>query len=345
MKHKKEDFWSYLRDYFTVYLPKQKNNSQHTITACRQTWNLLLRFLTVNKSISLGKLCMAEIDSKTVLEFLDYMEKEKGWKVSTRNQRLSCIRSFFKYVACIEPSFYVYSADLGTIPLKKGINKSRVIEFMTQDAMKALLANPDPKTRLGMRDQFFMSLMYDTAARDCEMLGMKISDFNVQASTVYLMGKGSKPRLVPVSKETLKLFEGYRKKFHADSTGCEPMFYTIHKGQKTFMSDDNVSRFMKKYAEDARETSAGIPNNVHPHMFRRSRSMHLYRSGMPLALLAEFLGHEDPETTLIYSYADTEMKRVAIEKASEKNVSLVGNGERAVWEGDDDIIGRLCRGY
>jgi len=345
MKHKKENFWRYLRDYFTIYLPKQKNNSPHTITACSQTWNLLLRFLSIKKNIALEKLHMVDIDSKKVLEFLDYMEKEKGWKPSTRNQRLSCIRSFFKYIACIEPSFYIYSVDLGTIPLKKGINNSHVIEFMTQDAMKVLLAIPNSKTRLGMRDQFFMSLMYDTAARDCEMLGMKISDFNVQALTIYLIGKGAKPRLVPVSKETVKLFEEYRKKFHSDSTGSEPMFYTIHKGKKTFMSDDNVARFMKKYAENVRKSGVEIPENVHPHMFRRSRSMHLYRSGMPLALLAEFLGHENPETTLIYSFADTEMKRVAIEKASEKNVILKGNGESAIWEGDDDIIGRLCKGY
>ena len=108
MKRKKEDFWRYLRDYFTVYLPKQKNNSQHTITSCRQTWNLILRFLSINKQITLEKLCMANIDSKNVLEFLDYMEKEKGWKAATRNQRLSCIRSFFKYVVCIELSFCVY---------------------------------------------------------------------------------------------------------------------------------------------------------------------------------------------------------------------------------------------
>lgn len=81
-------------------------------------------------------------------------------------------------------------------------------------------------------------------------------------------------------------------------------------------------------------------------MFRKSRAMHLYRAGMPLALLAEFLGHEDPETTRIYAYADTEMKRKAIEKASQ-NVGEVASlpTEKAFWEGDDDIIGRLCRGY
>ena len=81
-------------------------------------------------------------------------------------------------------------------------------------------------------------------------------------------------------------------------------------------------------------------------LFRKSRAMHLYRAGMPLALLAEFLGHEDPETTRIYAYADTEMKRKAIEKASQ-NVGEVASlpTEKAFWEGDDDIIGRLCRGY
>ena len=112
------------------------------------------------------------------------------------------------------------------------------------------------------------------------------------------------------------------------------------------MSDDNVARFLKKSADLARMEKPDIPERIHPHMFRKSRAMHLYRAGMPLALLAEFLGHEDPETTRIYAYADTEMKRKAIEKASQ-NVGEVASlpTEKAFWEGDDDIIGRLCRGY
>ncbi len=81
------------------------------------------------------------------------------------------------------------------------------------------------------------------------------------------------------------------------------------------MSDDNVSRFLKKYAAQASYIgNPHVPEHVHPHMFRHSRAMHLYQGGMPLAVLSEFLGHEDPETTLIYAYADTEMKRQAVEK-------------------------------
>lgn len=65
---------------------------------------------------------------------------------------------------------------------------------------------------------------------------------------------------------------------------------------------------------------------------------------MPLAVLSEFLGHEDPETTLIYAYADTEMKRQAIEKASAKVVISEISDDPPIWE-TQDIISRLIRGY
>jgi len=123
------------------------------------------------------------------------------------------------------------------------------------------------------------------------------------------------------------------------------LLYTIHQREKTYMSDNNGARFIKKYAKEAKMNNPNMPDNVYTHMFRRSRSMHLYRSGMPLALLAEFLGHTDPETTLVYAYADTEMKRKAIEKAVPKEAILPENTEKAIWEDDEDIISRLCNGY
>ena len=336
----------HLRPYFTVFLPKQRGCSDNTIQSIHDTWNLFLRYLSAAKGIDNSRLAFSDIDPAVVTGFLDQMEFEKGWKPSTRNKRLSCLRSFFRYAASMEPVLYPCSAALGEIPLKKGADRSYVIEFLSPEEMKSLLAVPDTKTRLGVRDQFFMALMYDSAARDCEMLGLKLEDFHEDNNTVYLWGKGAKPRLVPVSGETTALFVNYRRKFHQGSALQEPLFYTIHKREKTPMSDDNVARFLKKYADLARMEKPDIPERIHPHMFRKSRAMHLYRAGMPLALLAEFLGHEDPETTRIYAYADTEMKRKAIEKASQ-NVGEVASlpTEKAFWEGDDDIIGRLCRGY
>ena len=110
------------------------------------------------------------------------------------------------------------------------------------------------------------------------------------------------------------------------------------------MSDDNVARFLKTYAARARKQNPHVPENVHPHMVRHSRAMHLYQGGMPLTVLSEFLGHEDPETTLIYAYADTEMKRQAVGKASEGLPIPDIEAELPTWE-DADIISRLIRGY
>jgi hypothetical protein len=68
--------------------------------------------------------------------------------------------------------------------------------------------------------------------------------------------------------------------------------------------------------------------------------MHLYRAGMPLAVLTEWLGHADPETTLIYANADTEMKRHALEKAN--SASAHNPPPPALWHNREDIIQRLC---
>jgi site-specific recombinase XerD len=337
-------FWKKLREYFTVYLPKQRNSSEKTITSCQMAWNLLLRFLLQEKGIAATQINFDTFTSVLLADFLNDMETRKGWKASTRNNRLSCIRSFFKYAAYTCPNVYTVYADLGTIPLKKEVNNSQVVEYMSKDAVASIIECAGTASSKGFRDQFFLTLMYDTAARNGEMLKLKLSDINTDNATIYLFGKGSKPRLVPVSKETLQMFGRYRSLFHNESKNDSPLFYTRHRNEKTPMSDDNVARFLKGYAAKARTQNGHVPANVHPHMFRHSRAMHLYQGGMPLAVLSEFLGHEDPETTLIYAYADTEMKRQAIEKASANALISEIRDDSPIWE-TQDIIERLIRGY
>lgn len=334
-------FIFYLREFFTVYLPKQRNCSPHTIAACQQTWNMLLGYVCTASHKRIENISFMDLSELTIVSFLNEMEETRKWAPSTRNHRLSCIRSFFRFVSCLEPTLVIHLDGLNGIPLKKSINQSRVMEFMTTGEMAAVLRQPDDSKRMGIRDMFFMVLMYDSAARDCEMLGMRFCDLDTEKRTVYLMGKGAKPRLVPINDDTVKHFHRYQKLFHPDSDGTQPMFYTVRRHIKAPMSDDNVLRFIRKYGESAKAEEPGIPERVHPHMFRKSRSMHLYQSGMPLAILSEWLGHEDPETTLIYAYADTEMKRKAIQKA-EVGILVRPAMEPGIWEGNEDLIQRLC---
>ncbi len=105
------------------------------------------------------------------------------------------------------------------------------------------------------------------------------------------------------------------------------------------MSPDTAEAFIKKYGRMAHEACPEVPVNVHPHMLRRTRAMHLYRQGMPMMLLSEYLGHANVETTKIYAYADTEMKRAYLSKAESSRKQ--DTEAKAMWVDDDDMILKL----
>ena len=170
----------------------------------------------------------------------------------------------------------------------------------------------------GYRDFCFMRLMYDTAARCQELVDAKIHDLSIRKThaTICLTGKGNKLRIVPISPSVVELLKTYLDKAHPTEQrqSDDYLFFTTHHGRKSRMSTDAVNLFMKKYGEMARRACPEVPERVHPHQLRHSRAMHLYRAGMPLVLLSEFLGHADINTTRIYAWADTEMKRQAIQR-------------------------------
>ena len=332
-------FYRNLREWFTAFLPRQRGAAGNTITSCRQTWNMLLGYVAEHHHVRVEKVTFAMVDRATVTGFLDQMQAARSWTASTRNQRLACIRSFFTYAAAAEPALAIYLADLAAIPRLNG-SAPAPVKYMSTDAVTALLAAPDPGTRLGLRDQFFMILMYDLAARDAEMLALNVADIDTRRLTADLLGKGSKPRRLPITSETARHFDRYAAVFHPSPELTAPMFYIVRNHRPAPMSDDNVARFIAQHAATARTRCSDVPARVHPHMLRHSRAMHLYQAGMPLALLTEWLGHADPETTLIYAHADTEMKRHALEKA---NIATGQSPPPApFWHDREDIIQRLC---
>jgi len=341
VKKRQDKFLKLLRQYFTIHLPQQRQSSPHTITASRQTWNIFLDYIVKTQNKKLENLTFDNINQDVVYAFLAEMQNSRGWSKSTYNQRLSCIRSFYKYVAEAEPLLAIYRQDLSAVHLLK-TPKIKPISYLSDNAVKVLLEQPDVSTRTGIRDLFFMVLMFDSAARCGELLNMTLEDFNVSGKSIQVMGKGGKLRLIPVTVDTIKHFKRYAAVYHSESAAKTPLFYTIHRQRPEPMSHDNVARFMREYSYTAHNICPEIPLKVRPHQLRHSRAMGLYRKGMPLSLLAEWLGHEDPETTLIYAYADIEMKREAIEKASRNSETINEPQAERIWEGNEDMIQRLC---
>ncbi|MEI7849486.1 MAG: tyrosine-type recombinase/integrase [Chloroflexota bacterium] len=329
-----------IHDYLMVFLPTQKYSSPHTVKAYRTSLNQFLDFVKKQRDIPLSLITFEMLGSKTLSDFLDYIENERGCKVFTRNYRLACIRSFFSYAAMMEPCAIAYQLEASKVKEKPTV-KNRVPEFMSEAAVKAILNQPDPNTKNGLRDQFFMVLLYDTGSRINELLNLRIKDIRIdKTATVTVFGKGSKLRTVPIMPKTASHFQNYIRAFHSDESERSDslLFFTLRHGQKFPMSDDNVRVFMKKYAAAAQRGCSDVPDNVYPHLWRHSRAMHLYIHGMDLTLVSQWLGHANLKTTLIYASADTEHKRKAIEKAMTAENPLFDKGAFSQFKLDDDTL-------
>lgn len=333
-----------IRDFLTVFLPKQKAASPNTIKSYRNTLNLFLGYAAEKLNVSMIDLEFRYLSRELIESFLDWLQNEREYCVSSRNQRLACLRSFYKFAAGRNPTTVIYYKEMMHVPKKKQ-NTGHEIEFFSEAALQLILNQPDSSNRYGLRNLMFMILLYDTGCRVQEVLDLKIKNLHLTESTPYVLitGKGKKTRLVPIMKKTVEHLKKYLKYYHENLNGENFLFYVVRKGETKSMSPDNVGKFINKYGVMARSISNEMPNHLSPHMFRHSRAMHLYRNGMPLPLLAEWLGHAQMSTTLTYyANADVKMKQEAIEKATSNLNPLFNDDINIDWEDDEEMIKKLC---
>ena len=334
-----------IHDFLIIYLPKHRNLSPNTVRSYKKTLEQLLDHIKATKCIPLSDITFNMITAESVTAFLDYLEDERKCSISTRNQRLTAVRSFIAYVATMDIAIAANLTELEGIPLKKATNA--IVDYMSETAVSAILNAADVTTPLGLRDRCIMMLMYDSAARIQEIIDIKLGSFRWgKKPSVTLHGKGDKYRSVPISEKTAEHVRLYIAQFHFDtkSNPAAPLFYSIIHGNRSHLSLRRVRDIFKAYGKLARMECMEVPVNVHPHLFRHSRSVHLYQHGMPLELISQWLGHANLETTIMfYARADTEHKRKAIEKATSngKNTPININPKRLTIT-DEDTLKRLA---
>ena len=153
----------WLSKFLTSHLAAERDLSPQTIASYRDAIRLLLTWFRDMEGTPPERLRLADLDRARVLAFLDWLQAERGNSAATRNQRLAVIKSFARYTAVERPEFLGQATEILAVRQKK--TPAADMGHLTGDEVKALLAEPDPATRRGLRDTVLLSVLYDTAAR------------------------------------------------------------------------------------------------------------------------------------------------------------------------------------
>lgn len=309
------NFAKYLSKFLSEYLPHERNMSPNTLASYRDTFVQFINYMKEVKDLKVEKLTLDRLTGQCVLDFLAWIQQNRGCSMATRNYRLAAIHSFVSYLQYEEIDRLEQWQKVLSIKAVK--TEKKAVNYLTTDGIKALLNQPDTTTASGRRNLALLSLMYDTGARVQEMIDLTPESLRIESKpyTIRIFGKGRKARIVPLLEEQVcvlkrymdenKLFENHRLK--------HPLFYNVRHEKLT---RQGVTYILQTYANLARkEHPELIPNAICCHSMRHSKSMHLLQAGVNIVHLRDLLGHVSIQSTDVYARADSKSKREALEKA------------------------------
>jgi len=299
-----------LESFFTQRLMRQRNASPHTIAAYRDTFSLLLKFAQKHLGREPSKLTVDNLNAAFIAAFLDDLESARHCCPRSRNVRLAAIRSFFRYAAVEAPQHAGLIQQVLSIPRKRHVQA--VIDFLTRDEIKALLAAADRTTWLGRRDHAIILTAVQTGLRLSEITSLCRTDVVLESGAhVRCIGKGRKERCTPLSKPAVAVLGAWLK--DAVTMQSSFLFPSLRGGR---LSADAVQRLVARHVGKAQKTCPSLAKKrVTPHVLRHSAAMELLQAGVDRALIAIWLGHESVETTQIYLDADLTLKEAMLAKA------------------------------
>jgi integrase/recombinase XerD len=299
----------HVQTFFTQHLCQHKQASPQTIASYRDTFRLFLTFVQATTGREPAALQVSDLDAPLVLQFLDYLEHQRGNTVRSRNMRLAAIRTFIRFLALRAPESLATATRVLAIPIKRADKK--LMGALTRTEVEALLAAPDRSCWLGRRDHALLLTLYNSGARVSEVTTLLRHQVCFGTPTfLQLTGKGRKERTVPLWPHTSRTLQAWFAELGED--GGRTAFPNT-RGRP--LSRDGVAHLLQRATHKA---VMGCPSlhtkKVTPHVLRHTTALHLLQAGVDIAVIALWLGHESIETTHVYLEIDLAHKEQALHK-------------------------------
>jgi integrase/recombinase XerD len=250
---------------------------------------------------------LEQLDAPLVGTFLEYLETARGNSAETRNIRLAAIRSFFHFLQHREPAALDQIRRVLAIPFKK--TDTRLVPYLVQEEVQALLNAPDPATRTGIRDRAMLHLAVCAGLRVSELTGLRTDEVASQSMSIRVRGKGRRERALPLWKTTASALRAWLAV--RGSVAAKELFVNARGEPFTRWG---IAYVLKRHAETAtRKCSSLSVKQLSPHVLRHTCAMVVLQATQDIRKVSLWLGHSCLTTTEIYVRADPSEKLEAIE--------------------------------
>ncbi len=283
---------------FKSFLKIEKALSANSIKSYLDDVSKLIQFLEI-KNIDLKA---NQVKFKHIKDFLIWIT-ELGISARSQARIISGLKAFYKYLLIDDK---IDKSPLELIETPRIGRKLPVV--LTIEEIDKLIESIDVSKPEGHRNRAIIEVLYSCGLRVSELVNLKISNLYFNHEFIKVVGKGSKERLIPISKNAIKQIELYNDSFRKHlkiAEGFEDFLFLNRRGKS--LSRVMIFNIIKEAAQKIE-----LQKNISPHTFRHSFATHLVDGGADLRAVQEMLGHESIITTEIYTHLDQEYLRDTI---------------------------------
>jgi site-specific recombinase XerD len=253
-------------------------------------------------------LAVEQIDAPLVAAFLHDLETTRGNGPSSRNIRLTAIKSFLHFLEYRVPSALERIRRILAIPFKK--TESRLVRHLSVEEMQAILDAPTPITWAGTRDRAMLHLCYAGGLRVSELIGLRLDDLTLQPhASVLVRGKGRRERSLPLWKTTAAALRAWLA-----VRGAARVPELFVNARRVSFTRSGIEYILRKHVQTARGQCPSLATKrVFPHLLRHTCALTVLQATKDLRKVSLWLGHAHMQTTEMYTRADPSVKLEALE--------------------------------
>ena len=248
-------------------------------------------------------------------------QQKNGKKLGVKSQRdrIQHVQKFFSWLCCRNELAANPASDL---ELPRAL-KRQLPRAMSYQQIQQLLNLPDTTEVLGIRDRAILETLYATGVRRRELVELDLGDWQSERRTLLVrQGKGNKDRLLPVGAEACHWLERYLEDSRPNLVveACETALFVSGYGHR--FNVQYVGNWVRRLLDQCEVNIAGSR-----HLLRHSFATHLLEGGADIRLIQQLLGHQNLETTSIYTQVSVEHLRAVYEASHPRGTWQKGSSK------------------